>query len=403
MIKATDLKIEYLTGNPTIDIVSPKLLWKVQEAKTQTAYQVKASVDGQEIYDTGKVRSSVMDHKYQGKLKSRSQVTWKVRLWDEKDICGEWSEKSNFEIGLLDEKDWVAEWIDPELFHEPEERQPASYLKKEFLVENSGNARLYITAHGIYNAYINGKKASDFILAPGTSQYNARLQYQTYDVSGLLNVGKNEILVTVGDGWWRGDTGYGGVRNSFGTDLAILCQLEIDRKTVLISDKSWSASQEGPLGLNDLMQGECYDARKENICEWHPVTEKQFGYEKLVCSNSFDVVEKENFTGKQIHTSNGEFVIDFGQNIAGYVKFGFYAQAGQCITLYHGECLDQNGNFTQENFQAPEHRVEQCVKYICKEGWNEYKPEKSIFGFRYIKVITDVKVTGLLYINVKFM
>lgn len=102
-----------------------------------------------------------------------------------------------------------------------------------------------------------GKKASDFILAPGTSQYNARLQYQTYDVSGLLNVGKNEILVTVGDGWWRGDTGYGGVRNSFGTDLAILCQLEIDRKTVLISDKSWSASQEGPLGLNDLMQGEC--------------------------------------------------------------------------------------------------------------------------------------------------
>lgn len=393
MIKATDLKIEYLTGNPTIDIVSPKLLWKVQEAKTQTAYQVKASVDGQEIYDTGKVRSSVMDHKYQGKLKSRSQVTWKVRLWDEKDICGEWSEKSSFEIGLLDEKDWVAEWIDPELFHEPEERQPASYLKKKFLVENSGNARLYITAHGIYNAYINGKKASDFILAPGTSQYNARLQYQTYDVSGLLNVGKNEILVTVGDGWWRGDTGYGGVRNSFGIDLAILCQLEIDRKTVLISDKSWSASQEGPLGLNDLMQGECYDARKENICEWHPVTEKQFGYENLVCSNSFDVVEKENYTGKQIHTPNGEVVIDFGQNIAGYVKFGFYAQAGQCITLYHGECLDQNGNFTQENFQAPEHRVEQCVKYICKEGWNEYKPEKSIFGFRYIKAITDVKVT----------
>lgn len=76
-------------------------------------------------------------------------------------------------------------------------------------------------------------------------------------------------------------------------------------------------------------------------------------------SNSFDVVEKENFTGKQIHTPNGEVVIDFGQNIAGYVKFGFYAQAGQCITLYHGECLDQNGNFTQENFQAPEHRVEQ--------------------------------------------
>ena len=87
------------TGNPTIDIVSPKLLWKVQEAKTQTAYQVKASVDGKEIYDTGKVRSSVMDHKYQGKLKSRSQGDLESPFpWDEKDICGEWSEKSNFEI-----------------------------------------------------------------------------------------------------------------------------------------------------------------------------------------------------------------------------------------------------------------------------------------------------------------
>ena len=86
-----------------------------------------------------------------------------------------------------------------------------------------------------------------------------------------------------------------------------------------------------------------------------------------MCSNSFDVVEKERFTGKRIDTPDGSLVIDFGQNIAGYVEFGVYAREGQKIVIRHGECLDQNGNFTQENFQAPEHSVEQCVEYICKE------------------------------------
>ena len=104
-------------------------------------------------------------------------------------------------------------------------------------------------------------------------------------------------------------------------------------------------------------------------------------------------MEKERFTGKRVETSEAVLVIDFGQNIAGYVEFGFYAKEGQSITIYHGECLDQNGNFTRENFQAPNHRVEQCVKYICKEGWNYFKPCKSIFGFQYIQVLTDVIVT----------
>lgn len=393
MIKAIELKTEYLMGTPVIDLASPRLCWKVQGATSQTAYQIKVYVDGNEVYDTGKVGSSSMSHCYQGELESRNQVTWKVRLWDEMKKCGDWSQLASFEMGLLSEKDWTAKWIDPETEHEADKRQPASYLKKKFIVEQLGNARLYITSHGVYSAYINGVKVGNFILAPGTSQYNVRLQYQTYDISELLKVGENEIVVTVGDGWWRGDTGYGGERNSFGTDLAVLCQLEIEKESVLISDESWLASQDGPLRLNDLMQGEQYDARKEKICSWHSVTQKQFGYRNLVCSNSFDVVEKEHFAGKQIDTPDGKLVIDFGQNIAGYTRFRVYAHEGQRIIIYHGECLDQYGNFTRENFQAPNHRVEQCVEYICKEGWNEYKSQKSIFGFRYVQITTDIKVT----------
>ena len=392
MIKAINLKTEYLKNPAVIDIRCPRLFWTVESALKQTAYQIKGSIDGEEKFDTGKVKTNTMNSKFQIPLKSRSRVTWKVRLWDESDICGPWSEDAVFEMGLLSEEDWKAKWIDPEFVHDIEERQPASYLKREFYLGELGNARLYITAHGIYDAYINGRRVGNFILAPGTSQYDKRLQYQCCDVSGLLKKGTNEIVVSVGDGWWRGDTGYAGKRNSFGTDVAILCQLEIDKKVVLISDHNWEASQNGPLGWNDLMQGEHYDAGKENITDWHAVTEKEFGYHNLMCSNSFDVVEKECFQGRFIETPKEELVIDFGQNIAGYVEFGFYAKEGQTITIYHGECLDQNGCFTQENFQVPAHKVMQCVEYTCKDGFNYYKPSKAILGFRYIQIQTDIPV-----------
>lgn len=139
---------------------------------------------------------------------------------------------------------------------EYERRQTACQLsEKEFVAEKSENARLYITAHGVYDGYINGIRVGEFVLAPGTSQYNRRLQYQVYDVSNLLKQGLNEIAISVGDGWWRGDTGYGGERNCFGTDLAVLCQLEIAQEVILISDDSWYASQNGAIGRNDLMQG----------------------------------------------------------------------------------------------------------------------------------------------------
>lgn len=167
----------------------------------------------------------------------------------------------------------------------------------------------------------------------------------------------------------------------------------MNRKIVLISDKSWEASQDGPIRFNDTMQGEIYDSTLENIDNWHEVTERDFGYANLVCSNSYNVREHERFVGTIIQKDEEKFVIDFGQNIAGYVEFKFEAKKGQKIKIRHGECLENDGTFTIENFQAPNHRIEQFVEYICKEGWNVYKPEKTFFGFRYIEVTTDLKLT----------
>ena len=391
-MRAINLQTEYLINPRAIDIKQPRLSWNIVDGKKQTAFQLLAKKNNEVVLDSGVNYTNQTFLHYEKPLNSRDVISWQVKVWDEQNNESQWSNSASFEMGLLKKSDWKAKWINPELDFNSDERQPASYFLKEFLVEEVGKSRLYITSHGIYTVAINGQRIEEFILAPGTSQYNKRLQYQTYDVSPYLNKGNNKIEITLGDGWWRGDTGFEGKRNTFGKDIALLCQMEIDNKIVLISDESWVASQDGPIQINDLMQGETVDARKEKISSWHGVKVENFGYTNLVCSNSFNVSEMEYFKGRLINTPNNETVIDFGQNIAGYVQFEIEAKEGQKIEIQHGECLDQFGNFTVKNFQAPNHNVDQKITYTCKNGLNRYKPTMTIFGFQYIKITTDIPV-----------
>ena len=299
---------------------------------------------------------------------------------------------------------WQAEWINPELQINEEKRQPASVLRRRFSLEETDNAVLYITAHGVYEAYLNGKRAGDFVLAPGTGDYHSRLCVQAYDVSELLVKGDNEIIVCLGDGWYRGSVGIDGLTDYYGKDIALLTQLEVNGKPVLCSDENWQASQSGCIRENDLQKGEIYDARKEEITDWHGVKKEDFGYENLQITESVPVIEQERFEGKLIHTPNGETVIDFGQNLAGYTEIRVHAHEGQMITLWHGETLDENGNFTQENFNPGDRNqnggIEQKIVYTCKEGLNVYKPHFTIFGFRYAKVETDVDLNDAEFTSI---
>ena len=224
---------------------------------------------------------------------------------------------------------------------------------------------------------------------------------QAYEVSELLREGENEITVTLGDGWYRGNNGIDGSHNLSGTDLALLCQLELGRKAVLISDERWQASQSGPIRKNDMELGEEYDARMEKIRDWHGVTVRDFGLKNLVATDSVPVLEQERFVGRLITTPNGETVVDFGQNLAGYTELRVTAKAGQMVTLWHGETLDENGNFTQANFDPGARNknggIPQKLVYTCKEGLNVYKPRFSIFGFRYAKVETDADLSGAAF------
>lgn len=403
-MKAVRLKTEYMENPIGIDIVKPYLSWICQDGKKQSAYEIEAVSDGIPVWKSGKVSTDRMHATYGDPLKSRQNVVWKVRLWDENDEAGQWSEPAMFEMGLLEETDFCAKWINPELECDPAVHKPASYLKTSFETEHVSNARLYITCHGLYEAYLNGKRVGDFVLAPGTSTYGKSLAYQTYDVTQFLKEGRNEVMVILGDGWYRSCSGVDGDRNLFGEDVALYFQLEANGKAICISDENWTASQNGPLRENDMQQGESYNALLEEVTDFHPVKAESFGIKNLVCSNSFPITEQERFQGKIIHTPNGETVIDYGQNLAGYVEFTVWAHEGDKIVLTHGETLDENGNFTAENFQDRKRHKEggtdQKVTYICKEGINHYKSRFTIWGFRYAKVETDIDLTDACFTSI---
>ncbi|MCF0135369.1 MAG: family 78 glycoside hydrolase catalytic domain [Lachnospiraceae bacterium] len=398
-MKGIQLRAEHLVDPIGLQSRTPVLSWFCQGGFRQTAYRILARSGGETCWDSGIVESSVMLCTYGKELKARERVEWTLTLRDEQGIWG--GEASAFFEAALTDGRWKARWIDPELPREQEEnqeRQPASVLKKQFSAPTFTSARLYITCHGLYKAKLNGQPVGDFVLAPGTDDYRKRLQYQTYDVTTLLHPGENEFLVTLGDGWYRGNIGVDGLNHYYGDDLALLCQLECDGTEVLCSDETWQASQAGPVRFNDLEKGEEYDACKETVTDWHGVTVKDYGYEQLCASDSVSVKEQERFEGKLITTPKGETVIDFGQNLAGYVEMEFTASAGDTITLWHGETLDENGNFTQSNFDPGDRNknggIPQRIDYICKDGLNVYKPSFTIFGFRYAKIETELNLKG---------
>lgn len=418
-MRAINLRCEHSIHPMGIDVTHPYLSWNCSDGKRQTAYEIEAK-KGEVVWNSGKVESQKMHAIYEGNLTSRDAITWRVRLWDEEEQVSTWSEEAHFELGLLNSSDWQAQWINPELTCDPEAHKPASYLRKTFfysskdtigasdctlsteMADEKGmsditNARLYITAHGLYEVSINGTRVGDFVLAPGSYDYDKHIAYQTYDVTSLLRDGENVIEVILGDGWYRSVSGVDGDRNLYGTDVALFCQLEVDGTVICVTDESWEASQEGPIRENDMQQGEVVDARKEEITNYHKVLLMETPVHSLIGTNSVPIVENERFEGKLIHTPNGETVLDFGQNLAGYIEFSITAKAGDTLTLTHGETLDENGNFTQENFQDRKRHKEggtrQQVIYTCREGENHYKTKFSTFGFRYAKVETSVDLS----------
>lgn len=358
---------------------------------------------------------------YEGRpLRSRERLVWTVILWDENDLPGESSE-SFFEMGLLEPGDWKASWIAGDVVLKKHKRYPADCFCKTFhLSKNVKRARLYITACGLYEVLLNKRRVGEFALAPGCTDYRKRLQYQTYDVTGLLDR-DNRLEVQLADGWYRGSVGCFAPTNLFGRQTKLLCQLEIyyadGENESICSDQSFHWSNDGPVRFADLKDGEIYDASYQPSHSQRAVivTENK----NLVASNNVIPKEKEHFKAQLILSPSGKKILDFGQNIAGFPAFRIKGKKGQQVRLLFGEILDEKGEFTQKNMQQykpvkefgkvqeiklilgmaekmyrknPEKMQptpKQEILFTCSGGEDFYKMRFAVFGFRYALIETE--------------
>jgi len=399
-----DLRCEYQDNPLGIDVVPPRLSWKLaseQRGVVQSAYQIQVTDTSKVLWETGKVLSHQSIHvPYGGSaLRSGERCTWRVRVWDGHDQPSAWSEPAWWEMGLLHPSDWHAHWIEPGWQEDKSAEPPCPYLRTTFSVDGPvSRARAYITSLGCYELFLNGQRVGDACFTPGYTSYHRRLQYQTYDITALLQEGENAIGVILGDGWYRGKLGAFSQRNTYGERLALLVQLHLryadGHQQLVLSDEGWQATT-GPLLRSDLQAGEVYDARMEmpgwnrpgfDARQWQKVEVVSYPKDHLVATNGPLVRSHEEITPiALVRTPNGETVVDMGQNFAGVVRFSVQGPAGTTVRLQHGETLDAQGNFTTAHLQVP-HGFQE-VRYTLKGDAEEvYTPHFTFHGFRYVKV-----------------
>ncbi len=399
-----ELICEYHANPLGIDILKPRLSWQIvsgEENMLQTAYEIKVTdqtANGKLLWNSGKVNSAQsVNVAYEGPaLKSMQRVSWQVRVWDNKNKVSAWSAPATWEMGILEPESWKASWIT--LGSEPDVKgsKPCHYFRKEFApAKKIQSARVYVTSLGLYQIFLNGKKVSADLFTPGWTSYKNRIQYQTYDVTSLLQP-KNSIAAIVGDGWYRGNIGWSSQNGYYGSKIALLAQLRITytdgTSETVGTDGSWKVSN-GPILFSDIYNGETYDARKE-MPGWSATGFNDSGWEKaavidqskkLLVAPQGTVVKaiEEIKPLKLITTPKGEIVFDMGQNMVGWVRLKVQGKKGDQVTLKFAEVLTKEGNFYTDNLRSAK-----CTDNFILNGSGQevLEPHFTFHGFRFVQI-----------------
>ena len=421
-----NLRCEYAVDPLGIDVREPRLSWELQSTDRgvlQTSYEVRVAASeaelakGKLIWTSGKVRSDASNQvEYAGPaLESAKIYVWQVRVGDNHGHLSEWSKTSRWEMGLLDEADWKAKWITPDVTEDEKKSNPSPMLRREFVVnvkKKVERARIYASAMGLYELQLNGKRVGDEYFTPGWTAYDFRFQYQTYDVTAALKNGPNCLGAMLGDGWFRGRSGWEGRRALYGKKLALLAQLMIryadGTQEIVTSGETWKAAT-GAILSSDIYDGETYDARLEkkgwsspglDAKDWKGVSVMDSPKAKLVAQAGPPVKQIEELRPVKVFTTpTGDTVLDLGQNMVGWVRFRVTAPAGTTIALRHAEVLDKLGNFYTENLRS----AKETIWYTTRGGGEEvYEPRFTFQGFRYVAVrgwpgeVTPENFTGVV-------
>jgi len=405
-LEVVDLRCEYLVDPMGIDELKPRFSWRLisdRRGAAQSAFRLSVErIRGEEIYpvwDSGKVPSAESTHVvYEGAdLVSTERYRWKVCVWDERDRPSAWSRFAYWEMGLLDASEWAADWISPPQESNTDATQPVAMLRREFRLGAAvSRARLYVTSLGLYELHVNGSRVGDALFRPGWTSYQRRLQYQVYDVTDQLKVGGNAMGMMLGDGWYRGNLTWEMRRNVYGDRLGALAELRVEfedgGRSVIPTDLGWKTST-GPILMSDIYLGETYDARLEwmgwtqagfDDADWKPVEIIQQPRDVLVGQVGPSVRRIQEISPVAfLEDPDGKTIVDFGQNLAGWIRLSVSGKAGDTVVLRHAEILDRQGYLYTENLRA----AKQEIRYTLSGTGDEvFEPHFTFQGFRYVEV-----------------
>ena len=414
-IGITDLRTEQLKNPAGIDVRQPRLSWRIESDEQnvmQTAYHILVASSADllaqgkgDIWDSGKIESDASQWiAYQGKpLKRNARYYWKVKVYTNRGEA-DWSAPAFWSMGLLNEADWQGQWIglDRAASGDSEtqwSRLAARYLRKEFaLSKEVKRATVHIAGMGLYELFINGQRIGDQVLAPAPTDYRKTILYNTYDVTSLLQT-ENAIGVTLGNGrFYTMRQNYKPYKiPTFGYPklrLNLIVEYADGSKETIATNTSWKLTTEGPIRSNNEYDGEEYDARKElgawtqtgyDDKNWMPAQRVSIPSGTLRAQMMPGMKVTETLKPVSIKKLGNKYILDIGQNMAGWVRFRIKGQAGDSIRLRFAESLQDNGELYTRNFRDA--RSTDVYVVSGRETKDAtWAPRFIYHGFRYVEV-----------------
>jgi alpha-L-rhamnosidase len=383
------ISIENQSNPQAIGVDHPRFSWKLQSSLrnvSQQAYSIQVKDGSQTVWNSGKITSnqSIFVPYVGTTLLSNHRYQVAVQVWDQSGKATAIA-KTSFATALLNKAEWKAKWISSGIPADSVDGRIPHFTKSFVASKKVKQAHLFITARGLYEASVNGKRIGDAYLTPGWTSYNKHLQYQVYDLTSDIKKGANNLDVLVGSGWFRTRIAWENNKNFYGSQTALLSQLEITyadgTSETIVSDASWKAS------LSSILTSEIYDGEKQDLrikpTQWSSVVETSVPYDFLRAQINEPIRKQEQVSVKKIlKTGSGKIILDFGQNIVGWVKFKAQGKAGQEVKLSHVEMLDKTG----EPYFANLRSAKAQATYILSGQPEFIEPHFTFFGFRYVQV-----------------
>lgn len=385
-MKLYDLRTEYRENPIGLTDKAPRFSWKMESEEQntiQTAYEIHVTDEnGNVVWNSGKKASdqSVLIP-YEGETLA-DEMFYKVEVSVADNHGNVEAIEGTFETGIFDNTEFTAKMITSDF---PAEETACPVFGKTFAIDKKvKKARLYATAHGVYEVTLNGQTVGDYRMAPGWTSYHNRLQYQIYDVTEML-AAENEIKITVGNGWYKGIFGFTCEPNRYGTQAGAFSELHVEyedgSKDVIATDETWSVKT-GEIRYSEIYMGETIDTDAPEITEGNVVV-KDFDKAVLTAQENEPVRITEKIEGKElIVTPKGERLVDFGQIVTGVVEVHVKGEKGQKIVIRHAEVLDKDGNFYPETLR----QAKSIDTFICNGEEQIFRPHFTFHGFRYICV-----------------